>query len=261
MPDYPLRYTVSPSLTSPANASEHSAFPHAGGRKPGIDCALDPIRNGHRPNVSAFADQIHDGPVIVTALKMCQVQFCRLFQTQAAAKENREKGPISLAFERAGVRHLPECLRLIRCQPVAETNAEVLRPFNSPDASGEIRGQQPRISGLIREAPHRRESAVDRARRKLTRFQMDSIAGDNGLVFVCCVSLLGPPCPKQMKLGVAGERSFVKWRKPDDPCLHRLPIAAAEVADHRQFRAMGRQDVPRKQDSARNPADCQSWRA
>jgi hypothetical protein len=42
MPDYPLRDTVSPSLTRPANAPEHAAFPHAGGRKPGVDCALDP---------------------------------------------------------------------------------------------------------------------------------------------------------------------------------------------------------------------------
>ncbi len=78
----------------------------------------------------AFANQIDNSPVIVTALKMC----------------------------------------------------EVLRPFDSLDPGGEIRGQQTRISGLIREAPDGRESAVDRARRKLTRFQMDSIAGDNGFV-------------------------------------------------------------------------------
>ena len=79
--------------------------------------------------MSAFADQIHDGPVIVTALKMCEVQFCRLLPPQAAAKESREKGPIPLALECAGIGHLPECLRLIGCQPVAQTNAEVLRPF------------------------------------------------------------------------------------------------------------------------------------
>jgi hypothetical protein len=64
--------------------------------------------------------------VIVTASKMCEVQFCRLFPPQAAAKENREKGPISLALELAGIGHLPECLRLIGCEPVAQTDAGVL---------------------------------------------------------------------------------------------------------------------------------------
>lgn len=120
----------------------------------------------------AFADQIDNSPVIVTALKMCEVQFCRLFRPQAAAQENREKSPISLALQS----------RLIGCRPVTQTNAEVLRPFDSPDPGGEIRGQQTRISALIRETPGGRKSAVDRVRRKLTRFQLDSIAGDNGFV-------------------------------------------------------------------------------
>ncbi len=65
--------------------------------------------------------------------------------------------------------------------PIAKTNAEVLRYSDALDAGGEIRGQQARIGGLIREAPDGCESAVDRARR-LTRFQMDSVAGDNSFV-------------------------------------------------------------------------------
>jgi hypothetical protein len=74
-----------PSLT-PAGASQESI------------ALLTQIWNGHRPNMSAFADQIHDGPVIVTAVKMCEAQFCRLFPPQAASNENREKRPISFAL-------------------------------------------------------------------------------------------------------------------------------------------------------------------
>lgn len=182
MPNYPLRYTVSPSLACTAHAPEYAASAHARRNEPGIDGALYPIRNRHRPNMSTFAGQVHEGPVIVMPLKMCEVQFCRLFPPQAAAKETRENGPISLALERAGVGLLPECLRLIGCQPAAQTNAEVLWPFDSPNASGEIRGQQAGINGFIRQPPHGRESAADCARCKLAGFQMDSIAADNGLV-------------------------------------------------------------------------------
>ena len=85
VPHDPFCYTASPSLAGPANAPKDTAFAYAGRSEPGIDDTLDPIRNGHRPNMSTFADQIHDGPVIVTALKMCEVQFYRLFPPQAAA--------------------------------------------------------------------------------------------------------------------------------------------------------------------------------
>jgi hypothetical protein len=32
----------------------------------------------------AFANQIDNSPVIVTALKMCDIEFCRLFPAQPA---------------------------------------------------------------------------------------------------------------------------------------------------------------------------------
>lgn len=136
VPHNPLRHTISPSLARAANAPKHATFTQSCGRKPRVNGALDPVRYGHRPNMPGLANQINDRPVIIPALKMSNIQFCRLFPPQAASNENREKGPISLALERAGIGHLPECLRLIGCQPVAQTNAEVLRPFDSPDASG-----------------------------------------------------------------------------------------------------------------------------
>ena len=56
VPHDPLRYTVSPGLACAANAPKHAAFTHASGDKPGIDGALDPIRNRHRPNMPGLAD-------------------------------------------------------------------------------------------------------------------------------------------------------------------------------------------------------------
>ena len=90
-----------PSLT-PADASQESS-------------ALLTQSGTGTVRTSAFAGQIHGGPVIVTSLKMCEVQFYRLFPPQAAAKENREKGLSRLPLKRAGIGLLPECLRLIGC--------------------------------------------------------------------------------------------------------------------------------------------------
>jgi len=61
---------------------------------------------------------------------------------QAAVQDNAGKGSISLAPERAGIGHLPECLRLARLAASCPgRNAEALRPFDSPDAGGEISGR------------------------------------------------------------------------------------------------------------------------
>jgi len=53
-------------------------------------------------------------------------------------------------------------------EPITHTNTEVLRPFDSPDASGEIRAQQAGISSLVRKPTDSREPAVNRVGRQLT---------------------------------------------------------------------------------------------
>jgi hypothetical protein len=152
--------------------------------------------------MAGLADHINDGPVVLPPLKVRNIQFCRFFPAKPASQEDSEQRSISLTLERTRVRDLQECFRLIGSEPITKANAEILRTFYSADASSEIRTQQARIGSFIREAPHGGEPAVDRARRKLTRFQVNSIAGHNGFVereprfgavpsheFVYCVSV------------------------------------------------------------------------
>src|SRR5262249_46381747 len=130
--------------------------------------AFHPVGNGHGPNVPTLADQIDDGPVTLPPLEMSNVELCRLFPAQPAAQEDPEQRPISLALERVGVGHLPKRPCLIGGKPVPQTDAEVLRPFDSPDAGSKIRAEQAGISSFVCEAPHNREPPVNCARRKLT---------------------------------------------------------------------------------------------
>ena len=117
--------------------------------------------------MAALADQVNDGPMILAALEMRNVEFCRLFPAQPATQEDREQCWISLALERIRVRHLPQRCCLIGGEPVTKTNAEVLRPFESPDAGSKIRAEQAGISSFVCEAPDSSEPSVDRPRRKL----------------------------------------------------------------------------------------------
>ena len=89
-PHDPLRRFPKSCLA--ANAPKNAAFAHTSGSKPGIDGALNPIWNGHRQNVSALADQVNDGPVVLASLEMPDLKFGCLFPAQGAPQENAEEG-------------------------------------------------------------------------------------------------------------------------------------------------------------------------
>ncbi len=107
IPHRSFRYAGSPSLACAANAPKYAAFAHACRNEPGIDSALDPIRNGHGPNVSTLADQVDDGPMTLAPLKMSDHKFGCLLPAQPAAQEDPEQRPISLAIESVGVKAPP----------------------------------------------------------------------------------------------------------------------------------------------------------
>ncbi len=113
-------------------------------------------------------NQIDNGSVAFALLKMRKLQLCRLFTAQPATQEEAEERSVSFALEGIRARYLPEGFCLIGGEPVTKANAEVLRPSDPPDASGEIRAEQAAISSFVCEAPDRREPPVNRARRKLT---------------------------------------------------------------------------------------------
>jgi hypothetical protein len=123
VPYDPLRYAVSPGFACAAHAPKHAAFAHASGYKPGIDGALDPIRNRHRPNMPRLTDQIDYDPVVLPPVKMGNIQFCRFSPAQSATQEDPEQSSISLALECIRVRHLPQFSCLLGGEPVTKTNA------------------------------------------------------------------------------------------------------------------------------------------
>lgn len=78
--------------------------------------------------MSGLTDHIDDGPVVLPSLKVCNVQFRRLFPAQPAAQEDPEERSISLALERIWVRHLPKRFCLVGSEPITKADAEVLWP-------------------------------------------------------------------------------------------------------------------------------------
>ena len=100
MPHDPFRYPVSPGFACAANAAKHAALAHSSGNKPGINGALDPIRNGHRPNMPGLANHVDDGPVVFPPLKMSKsssaASFRRNPQPNRTPSNARSRLPLSV---------------------------------------------------------------------------------------------------------------------------------------------------------------------
>ena len=98
VPYAPLRYACSPRLARPANTPEHAPVANAGGLAPGVNCRLDPVGNRYCANVSAFTDEVDDGPVILPPLNMREFQLCSLSTAKPAAQQNPKQGSIPFAL-------------------------------------------------------------------------------------------------------------------------------------------------------------------
>jgi hypothetical protein len=57
-----------------ADSAENPAIGKPGGCDPFGYCALDPKRHGNRPDVTALADQIDNGPMPLTNLDVFNIQ-------------------------------------------------------------------------------------------------------------------------------------------------------------------------------------------
>ena len=68
MPDDSFGHAVPPGFTSPTDTSEQFSGRNPGSSRPAVDSALDPLGHRHGSNVTAFADQINDGPVFFALL-------------------------------------------------------------------------------------------------------------------------------------------------------------------------------------------------
>ena len=68
VPNDVLRDSLAPGGSMPANSAEDSARRHLCRLSPSIDCILDPSRHRNGTDMTAFADQVHNGPMSLSDL-------------------------------------------------------------------------------------------------------------------------------------------------------------------------------------------------
>ena len=141
--------------------------------------ALPPVYDS---NVSAFADEIDDGPMFLALLQMREVQISQFTPPQTTAEQNGEDRPIPFALESVVGWRLPKPPSLVSSKPISKPHTQLLHAFDASDARSKLRAQETGIGCFVGEPSYSGESSVDRSRRELPIFEENAVAGDHNLV-------------------------------------------------------------------------------
>src|SRR4051812_28928381 len=90
VPNDILRDSLAPRRPMPADGAEDSARGHLRGVPPSIDCLLDSSRHRNGPDMTAFADQIHNSPASLSDLQIFNSKRREFSPAQSAAHKHRD---------------------------------------------------------------------------------------------------------------------------------------------------------------------------
>ena len=125
--------------------------------------------------MTTLTEQVDDGPVIVSLLKVRQLQTDQLGTPQAAAQQEGQNGMISFALRSASVGGVEKPAPLSAGEPVADPGTKLLRAFHPPDARCKVGTEQAIVGSLVGQSAHCRQPQVDGCRGEPSGLQLIAV--------------------------------------------------------------------------------------
>ena len=91
--------SLAPWFTGATHTTEEFPCLNARALYPFVQLAMDPIRNGNRPNVTGLTVEVHDCPMPFLLLQVIKRQFGDLVASESASKQEGEQRTIAFALE------------------------------------------------------------------------------------------------------------------------------------------------------------------
>jgi len=91
-----LRDAFSPHPSRSGNRSKNPSLRDLGCYYPLIECRFDPLRNGHRADVAALADQVYDCPVTLAHLHLIHFQAHQFRSAKTTTEQHGQHRIVSL---------------------------------------------------------------------------------------------------------------------------------------------------------------------
>jgi hypothetical protein len=159
-----LRDASSPHLSRPGDGAKDSSLRDSSCYRPLIKGYFDPLWNGHGADVSALAHKVHYRPVPLAHLYLIQLQADQFRSAKATPEQHGQHRVVALGTHAIGTSVFEHFGTLLRAQPVAGAETELLDSFHSADPRSQLGTQQARIGCFVSQAAHGCELLVDGVR-------------------------------------------------------------------------------------------------
>jgi hypothetical protein len=147
-----LRDGFSPHLSRPGDGPKDPALRHPGCSCPLIEGYFDPLWNGHGADMAALAHEVHYRPVPLAHLYLIQLQADQFRSAKATPEQHGQHRVIALGTHAIATSVFEHFGTLLRAQPVAGAETELLDSFHSADPRSQLGTQQARIGGFVSQA-------------------------------------------------------------------------------------------------------------
>lgn len=182
VPDNVLGDATAPHLSQAGDGSKDFAPAHPSSPCPLVESGFDPVRNGHGPNVATFANQINHGPVPLAHLDVVELQANQFRPAKATTKQHGEHRVIALRAHSVTTSALEHFRTLLRAQPIAGTESELLDSFDAANPGSQLGTQQTGVGGFVSQTTHGCQLLVDGVGSQMPRLQVHAIAHDDDAV-------------------------------------------------------------------------------
>jgi hypothetical protein len=122
--------------------------------------------------MATFADQVYDGPVLLSLLQVFHRQVNQFRPSQTTTEQQCQHRKVSLAPDRASGRNVEKRLSLLRSKPVSDPDSELFWTLNSANAGGKLWAEQTAISRFVRQAANRGKTYIDRGCGQVASFEL-----------------------------------------------------------------------------------------
>jgi hypothetical protein len=147
-----------------------------------VESGFDPCGNGHRADVATLANQINHGPVSLAHLDVIQLQANQFRPSKSTTEQHGQHRIIALGPHSVSPRMFEHFRTLLRTQPIAGTESELLDSFDAANPRGQLGTQQTGVGGFVSQATHGCKLLVDSVGGQMPRFQVHAIAHDHDTV-------------------------------------------------------------------------------
>jgi len=165
-----LRDAFPPHLSRSGNSSKDSSLRHPSRDRPLIERGFDPFWNGHGADVPALANQVHHCPVPLAHLDLVQLQADKFRSAEATTEQHGQHGVVTPGTHAIATSMCEHLGTLLRAQPVAGAEPELLDSLDTADPSRQLGTQQARVGGFVSQAMYGCKLLVDSVSGQMPRF-------------------------------------------------------------------------------------------